>query len=368
MTQRLIQQSEAALGKEIVAIEAATAAIKIFADALNRASEEARGNLTSAQQAADEARRADLGGGAQRTQDARRQAEADLERQREIERQTQTEIAVERDRLELMQKPEANRIRQIDERLNGGMPFNREALIREREALKAKMEDDARASQEKIDAARDASTREEEQRKAGVRGRELTRTPEGRFSAESEQGLSDIQAYFERRAEANNGLRPDGDIQAQADAEARFRKDREKEARTATAAGRGRELGMDERARFRRDMEEGPVADLTAAAKELPLRERAAFLRQGIKNEGKKLAPMLYQFEDERQNALLQGPSRAALNVSDVATTQGQSELTRLLRGDDSAKDLNLAELRKQTQRLEDLIESVKNANPEVLL
>jgi hypothetical protein len=200
------------------------------------------------------------------------------------------------------------------------------------------------------------------------RGRELTRTPEDRFNADSERGLADIQTYFERRAEANNGLRPDGDIQAQADAEARFRKDREKEARTATAAGRGRELGMDERARLRRDMEEGPVADLTAAAKELPMRERAAFLRQGIKNEGKKLAPMLYQFEDERQNALLQGPSRAALNVSDVATTQGQSELTRLLRGDDSAKDLNLAELRKQTQRLDDLVESVKRENPEVLL
>ena len=370
MTQRLIQQSEAALGKEIVAIEAATIAIKAFADALNRASEEAKANLNSAQQAADEARRADLGGGTARTQDARRQANADLERQREIERQTQTEIAVERDRLEQIQRPDANRIRQIDERLNGGMPWNREGLIREREALKGKMEDDARASQARIDAARDASTQEEEQRKGGVRGRELTRTSEDRFRAESEQGLADIQTYFERRAEANNGLRPDGDVKAQADAEERFRKDREKEARTATAAGRGRELGMDERDRFRRDMEEGPVADLTAAAKEMQAKgeDPADFLRQGIKNEGKKIAPMLQQFEEERQNALLQGPSRAALNVADVSTTQGQSELTRLLRGDDSAKDVNLAELRKQTQKFDDLINAVRAANPGVLL
>jgi hypothetical protein len=368
MTQRLIQQSEAALGKEIVAIEAATIAIKAFADALNRASEEAKANLNSAQQAADEARRADLGGGTARTQDARRQANADLERQREIERQTQTEIAVERDRLEQIQRPDANRIRQINERLNGGMPWNREGLIREREALKGKMDDDARASQARIDAARDASTQEEEQRKGGVRGRDLTRTSEDRFQAETERGFADIQTYFERRAEANNGLRPDGDVKAQADAEERFRKDREKEARTATAAGRGRELGMTERDRFRRDMEEGPVADLTAAAKEMQERGEnpADFLRQGIKNQN--VAPMLQQFEEERQNALLQGPSRAALNVADVSTTQGQGELTRLLRGEDSAKDVNLAELRKQTQKFDDLIQAVRNANPTVLL
>jgi hypothetical protein len=368
MTQRLIQQSETALGKEIIAIEAATIAIKAFADALNRASEEAKGNLNSAQQAADEARRADLGSGTPRTQDARRQANSDLERQREIERQTQTEIAVERDRLEQIQRPDANRIRQINERLNGGMPFNREALIREREALKGKIDDDARASQARIDAARDASTREEEQRKAGIRGRDMSRTPAEQFIAESEQGFADIQTYFERRAEANNGLRPDGDVKAQADAEARFRRDRDREARTATAAGRGRELGMDERERFRRDMEEGPVADLTAAAKEMQAKgqDPSEFLRRGIRNQ--KVAPMLEQFQEERQNAILQGPSRAALQVSDVSTTQGASELTRLLRGDDSAKDVNLAELQKQTQKFDDLIEAVKAANPGVLL
>jgi hypothetical protein len=65
---------------------------------------------------------------------------------------------------------------------------------------------------------------------------------------------------------------------------------------------------------------------------------------------------------------MLQGPSRAALNVSDVSTTQGASELTRLLRGDDSAKDVNLAELQKQTGYLEDIRNDLKANNPEVLL
>ena len=74
-------------------------------------------------------------------------------------------------------------------------------------------------------------------------------------------------------------------------------------------------------------------------------------------------APMLYEFDQERRNAQLQGPSRARLDASDVSTTQGRAELNRLLRGDDPAKDVNLAELRKQTDQLQELIEVVKN-NP----
>jgi hypothetical protein len=370
MAQRLVQQSEAALSAEVAAIEAATIAIKVFADALNRASEEAKGNLNSAQQRADEARRADLGNSTPQTQEARRQAEADLERQRDLERQAQTEIAVERDRLDLMQQPDAKRIRQIDERLKGGMPFNREGLIREREEIRGRMDDAARASQGRIDAARDASTREAEQAKAGERGRELSRTPEERFKAESEKGLADIQAYFERRAEANNGLRPAGDVEAQAAAEERFRKDREREARTATAAGRGAELGMTPEQRFRRDFAEGAGADINARAAEMRAKGENpnALLRQAVANQMEAVAPMLKGFQDERQNALFQGPSRAALNVSDVSTSQGASELTRLIRGDDSAKDVNLAELRKQTQKFDDVIEAIRTANPGVLL
>jgi hypothetical protein len=265
----------------------------------------------------------------------------------------------------------ANALAEIDERIAAaGMPGDREDLIREREALQAKMEDDARAGQDRINTARDASTREAEQAKAGERGRELSRTPEERFKAESEQGLADIQAYFERRAEANNGLRPAGDAKAQADAEARFRKDREKEARTATSEGRGAELGMTERDRFRRDFTEGAGKDISARAAGMRAKGEnpTAFLRQAVANQMEQVAPMLKGFQDERQNAMLQGPSRAALNVSDVSTSQGASELTRLIRGDDSAKDVNLAELRKQTQKFDDVIDAIRAANPGVLL
>jgi hypothetical protein len=133
---------------------------------------------------------------------------------------------------------------------------------------------------------------------------------------------------------------------------------------------RGRDLGMTDRERFRKEFTEGAGADINANALDMLLKGEnpQAFLRQAIQNQMEQVAPMLQQFQEERQNALLQGPSRAALNVSDVSTSQGQSELNRLLRGDDSAKDVNLAELRKQTDKLDEVVRAIKEGNPGVLL
>ena len=133
---------------------------------------------------------------------------------------------------------------------------------------------------------------------------------------------------------------------------------------------RGRDLGLTDRERFRKDFTEGAGADINARAAEM--RDKGEnpnkFLRQAFQNQMESVAPMLQGFQDERQNALLQGPSRAALNVSDVSTSQGASELTRLIRGDDSAKDVNLAELKKQSGYLEDIRNDLKANNPGVLL
>jgi hypothetical protein len=67
-------------------------------------------------------------------------------------------------------------------------------------------------------------------------------------------------------------------------------------------------------------------------------------------------APDIYRMADQVENAIVQGPSRAALQATDVSTSQGAAELNRLLRGDDSAKDQNLAELQKQSKSLDDLV------------
>ena len=135
-------------------------------------------------------------------------------------------------------------------------------------------------------------------------------------------------------------------------------------------ARRGRDRGMTDRERFKKEFTEGAGADINARAKEM--RDKGEnpnkFLQQAFANQMEAVAPMFKGFQDERENAKLQGPSRAALNVSDVSTSQGASELTRLLRGDDSAKDVNLAELRKQSGYLEDIRNDLKANNPGVLL
>lgn len=71
----------------------------------------------------------------------------------------------------------------------------------------------------------------------------------------------------------------------------------------------------------------------------------------------RQAAPAIFGFADAVANALLQGPSRAALNVADVSTVDGARELNRLIRGDDPARDQNLVELRKQSDSLRELVQ-----------
>jgi DNA repair exonuclease SbcCD ATPase subunit len=69
------------------------------------------------------------------------------------------------------------------------------------------------------------------------------------------------------------------------------------------------------------------------------------------------LAPAIAELFDAVQNAAAQGPSRAALNVADVSQAEGSRELTRLLRGDDAARNVNIAQLERQNQSLIKIIE-----------
>lgn len=84
----------------------------------------------------------------------------------------------------------------------------------------------------------------------------------------------------------------------------------------------------------------------------------AEALSRFVNDQARAAAPAIFSLADSVANALLQGPSRAALNATDVSTVEGQRELNRLLRGDDSARDVNLVELEKQSQ----LLEGIKSA------
>lgn len=75
-----------------------------------------------------------------------------------------------------------------------------------------------------------------------------------------------------------------------------------------------------------------------------------------IADQMRNAAPTIFGLADSVQNAMLQGPSRAALVGTDVSTSEGQRELYRLMRGDDPSKDENLVELRKQSDALSKLV------------
>ena len=80
-----------------------------------------------------------------------------------------------------------------------------------------------------------------------------------------------------------------------------------------------------------------------------------AEIQQAGVNLAQSVAPAFAQFRDELLNARLQGPSRAGLSVADINTAEGSRELNRLIRGDDSSRDVNLVELQTQSRLLEEI-------------
>ena len=75
----------------------------------------------------------------------------------------------------------------------------------------------------------------------------------------------------------------------------------------------------------------------------------------------REFAPAILQLASARENSLLKGASRAAMNLVDVSNTAGMAELNRLASGEDSAQNQDLAELRKQTQLLGTLVEKAED-------
>lgn len=178
----------------------------------------------------------------------------------------------------------------------------REDARRQIEILQQQQEDafnnlpQVRALQEAADRGDVQAQRELQQIESAERGRQLSQTPAQRAAEEVVTGLEDIRQFFGQQAEATTGLT-------------------DQEGRNAAAS------------RF----VEGQI--------------RAA-------------APAIFSLADSVANAVLQGPSRAALQATDVSTVEGQRELNRLLRGDDGARDQNIVELEKQSQ----LLEGIKTA------
>lgn len=126
--------------------------------------------------------------------------------------------------------------------------------------------------------------------------------------------------------------------------------------------GREDAMGGDER----KVLEAARSAEnMAAAAGDIaaPLK-RTAFVQGYFDNQKKDLlksGPM-GQAEDERFNAAKAGPSRQALNSSDITTSEGAKELSRLLRGEDSSRDVNFAEMKHQSDLLQQIAAGILQA------
>ncbi|MDA0969325.1 MAG: hypothetical protein O3A60_02685, partial [Planctomycetota bacterium] len=133
---------------------------------------------------------------------------------------------------------------------------------------------------------------------------------------------------------------------------------------------RQRQEIMDERIRRGRELEQSPaeragaqlaedLRSLEAAFRDDPNRNQQEFQadRQRLIDEAfRATAPAIAGLAASVQNAVLSGPSRAALQATDVSTVEGNRELNRLIRGDDSARNQDLVELQRQSEALEELV------------
>ena len=222
----------------------------------------------------------------------------------------------------------------------------------------------------KVKAASDKLEAINQQRKEDEATMLALRAQPGGASSQQEEVANhreEQRRYEENRARqerdqamaANPGVQS---AQATADLAAR---DIDKRRQDQEAAAAGRELALTPREKQAEEMATGVNQLKQKGLETADNAERARIINNGAKNLRAQAAPMIEAMNNSRLSAILEGnngPSRQALKVSDVNTMEGQSEMNRLLRGDDAAKNVDLEELRKQTQALTDLNKMVGEA------
>ena len=258
---------------------------------------EAEANFQAAQGRANQAREADIGRGTASSAEARRRAEADLEQQRGARNRVDEEVARARARA---QESPANV--QLEQEL---------AALRESlsgtNALPPGQREEMSASASRLERLAEQRIRDSVDNDPRVRA------------------ARDDSTLIEQRQQS--ALRGD-------------------QARMTPAQRAGEELA-------------GQLADIRQSFDRQGQGQGAAAQdaqRRAAQDAMRQAAPAIFGMADQVQNAVLQGPSRAALQASDVTTMQGASELNRLIRGDDSAKNVDTVELQKQSKALEELV------------
>jgi hypothetical protein len=388
--------------------ETAASALERFAEVLDRARQEAQANLQQAQTAADQSRRADLGLSTPQTQLDRRIADTQLQEQQAANARVEQEVAAARERFS-QQASQAGPARQRSEAAqraknaqdaflniaaSAGLPDSKTFEEDIAAATAAGNKGLADALQREFDVIRQSSDQLGLER---IDWNVVDQAIEEYASIVNTAGAETARS-LERVNEINSALATTGVLDQQGRerlVEERARLEQqliEQDSRVASArdsstllaelnasADRGRELMQSPAQRAAQDARQG-IADIGRRFDEitqeiidagggLPDRSRIdeakAQQEEAVKRFAdermRAAAPGIFSMADAVQTAILQGPSRAALRATDASTVEGQAELNRLLRGDDSSRDQNLAELQRQNETLKEVATGIKD-------
>jgi len=334
-----LQKEMEALNSQAAAHRSAAEVVRVFADTLKRISTDLAGSVAeSAVSAAGDARR-----------EANRAAAANV-------------VNGEFDASGNRRRP-GDAAREADRAVGRRADAEREARRSQDDAARVRRENDQRRREFEADIASDPQVAAERMRLEQLQRILDSDTASAEEKSKAAEEKAAIQSRQERRFEDS----PQGQAsKAAADAaDRRNAAERERQRQRDerfNAAERGRDIGLRDSEVAAREARNG-MLDIVAARDEGLLSRRQAneqasrFGREQLE----QAAPMIASMAEEVQNAILQGPSRAALEVTDVSTVQGQKELNRLLRGDDSAKNANIVELEKQNQKLVEVVAVLKD-------
>jgi len=320
-------QVEAANAQKDALISAANSVVA-FADTLDRISTQLANTVAQeARSAADQSRRDANAAQARADRLGNPLADADSDFARRQRQRLERDARRAEDRAAEVEAENA-RVRDDFERdaRRGGLGAETQRLIRERDAIDAVLRGDIAASDEQRQEAR--RRRDEIDRQLD---RQFEDSPAGREAAARADRADREQAARTQREE---------DIA------------RGRELSRSPAEQAGRQLADDLRA-----LQAARDEAIAGGGNRAKVQQDFADDRQRIIEDSfRSTAPAIFALADAVQNSILQGPSRAALQASDVSTVEGARELNRLLRGDDAARDQNLVELQKQSQSLDELV------------
>jgi len=419
--QREVRQIQLAINareEEARTIAAVAAAVKQFDDVLQSVSRGVDSNVQSARDASDTARQRDLFSGTRTTADARRRAEDAAVEQGRLARRAQAEIAAARERFlqdalaaprrSLAAEARANDevTRQIIRESGAQVPGLRtlDEFIAELDArgLRQQAEQVRQNRDRQISIAEQlgnpkdfwgtvASLLEQSSQQASDVASQIGQPDqvwgtiasllERSSSQASDAVLRAIEAAQIDRQLSTVGVLADGAREVLARKRAELESlsiEQDPAVRNAVDASmaesmrvqsveRGRQFAMSDAARSGEELA-AKLRDISVFFADkidqnngLPdpaiIQDLRSQQKRAAEEAMRATAPAIFNMADEAQNAVLQGPSRAALQVADVTTSQGQSELNRLLRGDDSSRSASLVELQKQSQKLAELVD-----------